>query len=75
MRCELTVSQQVNSDKIYWQRNVDGTFSQFHIEKKAVGHCISTKAVGSDEREDITHLYKHPEGVGACQQTLRPQLA
>lgn len=27
-----------------------------------VGQCISTKAVGSDEREDITHLYKYPEG-------------
>lgn len=53
---------QVNSDKIYWQRNLDGTFSQIHIEKNAVGHCISTKAVGSEERSDITHDYKHPEG-------------
>ncbi|KAE8291345.1 Protein-glutamine gamma-glutamyltransferase K [Larimichthys crocea] len=56
------VFAEVNSDKIYWQRNLDGTFSQFHSEKKAVGHCISTKAVGSDERADITHLYKHQEG-------------
>uniref|UniRef100_A0A8C5H280 Protein-glutamine gamma-glutamyltransferase K n=1 Tax=Gouania willdenowi TaxID=441366 RepID=A0A8C5H280_GOUWI len=56
------VFAEVNSDKIYWQRNRDGTFSQFHMEKKAVGHQISTKAVGSDERADITHLYKHPEG-------------
>ncbi|XP_029971089.1 protein-glutamine gamma-glutamyltransferase K [Salarias fasciatus] len=55
------VFAEVNSDKIYWQRNLDGTFTQFHSEKKAVGHCISTKAVGSDERADITHLYKHPE--------------
>lgn len=53
---------QVNSDKIYWQKNVDGTFSQIYSEKKAVGHFISTKAVGSDERADITHLYKHQEG-------------
>uniref|UniRef100_A0A8C7YC12 Protein-glutamine gamma-glutamyltransferase K n=1 Tax=Oryzias sinensis TaxID=183150 RepID=A0A8C7YC12_9TELE len=56
------VFAEVNSDKIYWQRNLDGTFSQVHSEKKAVGHCISTKAVGSDDREDITYLYKHPEG-------------
>ncbi|KAG7455046.1 hypothetical protein MATL_G00252350 [Megalops atlanticus] len=56
------VFAEVNSDKIYWQRNLDGTFSQIHSEKKAVGHCISTKAVGSNERADITHLYKHPEG-------------
>lgn len=27
-----------------------------------VGQSISTKAVGTDEREDITHLYKYPEG-------------
>lgn len=53
---------QVNSDKIYWQKNKDGTFSQFCSEKNTVGLSISTKAVGSDEREDITHLYKHPEG-------------
>uniref|UniRef100_A0A3P8T927 Protein-glutamine gamma-glutamyltransferase K n=1 Tax=Amphiprion percula TaxID=161767 RepID=A0A3P8T927_AMPPE len=56
------VFAEVNSDKIYWQRNVDGTFSQIYSEKKVVGHLISTKAVGSDERNDITHLYKHPEG-------------
>ncbi|KAM7401279.1 hypothetical protein PAMA_005457 [Pampus argenteus] len=57
------VFAEVNSDKIYWQRNLDGTFSQIHSEMKAVGHCISTKAVGSDERADITHLYKHQEGT------------
>uniref|UniRef100_A0A8C4EV22 Protein-glutamine gamma-glutamyltransferase K n=1 Tax=Dicentrarchus labrax TaxID=13489 RepID=A0A8C4EV22_DICLA len=56
------VFAEVNSDKIYWQRNVDGTFTQIYSEKKTVGHFISTKAVGSDERNDITHLYKHPEG-------------
>ncbi|XP_075953818.1 protein-glutamine gamma-glutamyltransferase K [Anarhichas minor] len=56
------VFAEVNSDKIFWQRNLDATFSQIHSEKKAVGHCISTKAVGSDERADITHLYKHQEG-------------
>uniref|UniRef100_A0A8C9SYC9 Protein-glutamine gamma-glutamyltransferase K n=1 Tax=Scleropages formosus TaxID=113540 RepID=A0A8C9SYC9_SCLFO len=55
------VFAEVNSDKIYWQRNLDSTFSQIYIEKKAVGHCISTKAVGSDERMDITDLYKYPE--------------
>uniref|UniRef100_A0A673BDC1 Protein-glutamine gamma-glutamyltransferase K n=1 Tax=Sphaeramia orbicularis TaxID=375764 RepID=A0A673BDC1_9TELE len=57
------VFAEVNSDKIYWQRNTDGTFSQIHSEKKIMGHFISTKAVGSNERNDITHLYKHPEGT------------
>ncbi|MBN3283191.1 TGM1 glutamyltransferase, partial [Polyodon spathula] len=53
---------EVNSDKIYWQRQTDGSFTKVFTEKKAVGHYISTKAVGSEEREDITDLYKHPEG-------------
>ncbi|KAM9796559.1 protein-glutamine gamma-glutamyltransferase K-like isoform 1-T1 [Syngnathus typhle] len=59
------VFAEVNSDKIYWQRNPDGTFSKIHSEKKVVGHLISTKAVGSEQRSDITHLYKHPEGTAA----------
>ncbi|XP_057696650.1 protein-glutamine gamma-glutamyltransferase K-like isoform X2 [Corythoichthys intestinalis] len=59
------VFAEVNSDKIYWQRKLDGTFSKIHSEKKVVGHFISTKAVGSEERNDITHLYKHREGTEA----------
>ncbi|KAK2907605.1 protein-glutamine gamma-glutamyltransferase K-like isoform X2 [Channa argus] len=57
------VFAEVNSDKIYWQRNANETFSQIYNEKNTVGHCISTKAVGSDERNDITNLYKYPEGT------------
>lgn len=30
--------------------------------KTYIGKYISTKMVGEDKREDITHLYKHPEG-------------
>lgn len=59
----LSFLMQVNSDKIYWQKNADGTFGMIFSEKKTVGHYISTKAVGTDERMDITHLYKHPEGT------------
>ncbi|KAL6107535.1 tgm1 [Pungitius sinensis] len=57
------VFAEVNSDKIYWQRKADGTFGQIFSEKNLVGHFISTKAVGSDERHDITDLYKHAEGL------------
>ncbi|XP_078501069.1 protein-glutamine gamma-glutamyltransferase K isoform X1 [Lissotriton helveticus] len=53
---------EVNSDKVYYQRQADGTFKKVFVEERAVGHRISTKAVGSNAREDITHLYKHPEG-------------
>ncbi|KAG7323415.1 hypothetical protein KOW79_013117 [Hemibagrus wyckioides] len=56
------VFAEVNSDRIYWQRQANGSFTPIFCEKNVVGFCISTKAVGSDGREDITHLYKHPEG-------------
>ncbi|XP_058868365.1 protein-glutamine gamma-glutamyltransferase K-like [Acipenser ruthenus] len=53
---------EVNSDKIYWQRRADGSFTQVFSERKAIGSHILTKAVGSEEREDITDMYKYPEG-------------
>uniref|UniRef100_A0A8C8S1P3 Protein-glutamine gamma-glutamyltransferase K n=1 Tax=Pelusios castaneus TaxID=367368 RepID=A0A8C8S1P3_9SAUR len=53
---------EVNSDKVYWQRQADGTYKIVYVEEKAIGHLISTKAVGSHERHDVTDLYKHPEG-------------
>ncbi|KAM9445694.1 protein-glutamine gamma-glutamyltransferase K-like [Clarias gariepinus] len=56
------VFPEVNSDRIYWQKQPGGNFSQIGIDKNVVGHCISTKAVGCDKREDITHLYKYPKG-------------
>ncbi|XP_030042797.1 protein-glutamine gamma-glutamyltransferase K [Microcaecilia unicolor] len=62
---------EVNSDKVYWQRQAGGNFKKVCVEEKAVGHRISTKAVGSNAREDITHLYKHPEGSEAERQAVR----
>ncbi|ROL45103.1 Protein-glutamine gamma-glutamyltransferase K [Anabarilius grahami] len=56
------VFAEVNSDRIYWQKKPDGSFSQISVEKNSIGQRISTKAVGSEERMDITHLYKYPEG-------------
>ncbi|XP_076839778.1 protein-glutamine gamma-glutamyltransferase K-like [Brachyhypopomus gauderio] len=56
------VFAEVNSDKIHWKMNANGTFAPQQCERSWVGQFISTKAVGSDRREDITHLYKHPEG-------------
>lgn len=52
----------MNNDRVYWQRKCNGTFGVVHLEKDVVGHCISTKAVGSDQRVDITNLYKHAKG-------------
>ncbi|XP_073924370.1 protein-glutamine gamma-glutamyltransferase K isoform X2 [Castor canadensis] len=56
---------EVNSDKVYWQRQDDGSFKIVYVEEKAIGTLIVTKAISSNMREDITHLYKHPEGSAA----------
>ncbi|XP_057577319.1 protein-glutamine gamma-glutamyltransferase K [Hippopotamus amphibius kiboko] len=56
---------EVNSDKVYWQRQADGSFKIVYVEEKAIGSLIVTKAIGSNTREDITNTYKHPEGSEA----------
>uniref|UniRef100_A0A8C4N3I2 protein-glutamine gamma-glutamyltransferase n=1 Tax=Eptatretus burgeri TaxID=7764 RepID=A0A8C4N3I2_EPTBU len=57
------VFAEVNSDKVYWQLGDDGKFKAICVDRNVVGVNISTKAIGSDEREDITHQYKHTEGI------------
>ncbi|XP_078475577.1 uncharacterized protein LOC144736808 [Lampetra planeri] len=56
------VFAEVNSDRIFWQRGTDGVLRKVNVESDSIGQFISTKAVGSASREDITHLYKFPEG-------------
>ncbi|XP_069319865.1 protein-glutamine gamma-glutamyltransferase K [Eulemur rufifrons] len=56
---------EVNSDKVYWQRQDDGSFKIVYVEEKAIGSLIVTKAIGSNMREDITYTYKYPEGSEA----------
>ena len=40
----------------------DGTMEVIYREHSAIGQHISTKAVGSSDREDVTGHYKFPEG-------------
>lgn len=55
------VFAEVNADVNTMMQKKDG--STFKVITTAfVGQKISTKSVGSDVREDITHLYKYPEG-------------
>ncbi|KAM6288748.1 protein-glutamine gamma-glutamyltransferase K [Aegotheles albertisi] len=56
------VFAEVNSDKVYWQRQPSGAFAVVHVEEGAIGRRISTLGAGSGARLDITHQYKHPEG-------------
>lgn len=55
------VFAEVNADVIYYVEQKDGTVRQTKNTVQ-VGQNISTKAVGKDSREDITHNYKYPEG-------------
>ncbi|XP_077371235.1 protein-glutamine gamma-glutamyltransferase 2-like [Festucalex cinctus] len=53
---------EVNADVVDLVRLSNGEFVKFRGSTKSVGRFISTKAVGSDERHDITDEYKYPEG-------------
>ncbi|KAM7401843.1 hypothetical protein PAMP_017121 [Pampus punctatissimus] len=55
------VFAEVNADVITFMKKKDGSTSNV-TTSTLVGQKISTKSVGSDTREDITHLYKNPEG-------------
>nr|XP_040059889.1 protein-glutamine gamma-glutamyltransferase 2 [Gasterosteus aculeatus aculeatus] len=55
------VFAEVNADVTTIMKRKDGSTSKV-TNTTVVGQKISTKSVGSDAREDITHLYKYPEG-------------
>ncbi|XP_067652090.1 protein-glutamine gamma-glutamyltransferase K-like [Haliotis asinina] len=56
------IFSEVNGDKVHWKVDEDGAMEVVRINSHAVGKCISTKAKNSALREDVTHLYKYPEG-------------
>ncbi|XP_051804449.1 protein-glutamine gamma-glutamyltransferase E-like [Acanthochromis polyacanthus] len=53
---------EVNADYIVWRKTKSGEKIQCKCDTKKVGKHISTKAVGSSERLDITNTYKYKEG-------------
>jgi hypothetical protein len=56
------VFAEVNGDRVYWDVDEDGEMTVSSIDKWSIGKYISTKAVGSNDREDLTKYYKFPEG-------------
>ncbi|KAJ8369621.1 hypothetical protein SKAU_G00096490 [Synaphobranchus kaupii] len=56
------VFAEVNADVVEYIKLEDGRKFKYRGSTTQVGQCISTKRVGQDSREDITHLYKYPEG-------------
>ena len=53
---------EVNGDKVYWDVDDEGEMEVSYVAKRSIGMNISTKAVGSNARHDLTHDYKFPEG-------------
>ena len=54
---------EVNGDSITWMVSCCGDdMMAIDVSTKAVGHFISTKAVGVPDRHDVTDNYKYPEG-------------
>ena len=58
------VFAEVNGDRVYWTVERDtGEMEVAVIDKRSIGKSISTKAVGSNDREDLTYEYKYKEGI------------
>uniref|UniRef100_A0A3Q4H7P9 Protein-glutamine gamma-glutamyltransferase 2 n=1 Tax=Neolamprologus brichardi TaxID=32507 RepID=A0A3Q4H7P9_NEOBR len=55
----------VNADCIDWLCKADGTMVNIFSDTKKIGQNISTKAVGSNTRLDITDSYKYKEDTMA----------
>ncbi|XP_010609339.2 protein-glutamine gamma-glutamyltransferase 6 [Fukomys damarensis] len=65
------VFSEVNADYITWLWHKDESQERVYSDTKKIGRSISTKAVGSDSRVDITNLYKYPEGSQKERQVYR----
>ncbi|XP_071968155.1 protein-glutamine gamma-glutamyltransferase E-like [Engystomops pustulosus] len=55
------IFSEVNADRITWVYYDKNLKEKVYTDTEFVGKFISTKAVGSDERIDITDNYKYPE--------------
>lgn len=57
------VYAEVNADEVIWLFE-DGKAQEILAHNtSSIGKKISTKMVGSDQRQDITSFYKYPEGA------------
>ncbi|XP_037397446.1 protein-glutamine gamma-glutamyltransferase 2-like [Pygocentrus nattereri] len=55
------VYAEVNADVVTKYRTRNGILEDV-LSKDQIGQNISTKSIGKDTREDVTHLYKYREG-------------
>lgn len=47
---------------VFLKRDKYGDLTPFRVDKTYIGEKILTKAVGSQEQNNITNTYKFPEG-------------
>ncbi|XP_037297754.1 annulin isoform X2 [Manduca sexta] len=69
------VFAQVNADKVLWKYS--GEIQPLKLlarDTTSIGKNISTKAIGSMEREDITNTYKYPERTKEERMTMEKAL-
>ena len=52
----------MNGDVVEWVKDKDGNMEPVWTEPRSVGFLISTKAVSSDKRADVTGSYKYTDG-------------
>uniref|UniRef100_A0A8C3YI37 protein-glutamine gamma-glutamyltransferase n=1 Tax=Catagonus wagneri TaxID=51154 RepID=A0A8C3YI37_9CETA len=77
------IFSEVNADRITWIYDAaTGAQKQNSTDSHSIGRYISTKAVGSYSRMDVTEKYKYPEGSSQERQVfekalgkLRPRLS
>lgn len=69
------VCVQVNADIRYYTVHEDGTQTLSRVNTNHVGKNISTKAVGSSNRQDVTLEYKFREGSSEERAALLGMLA
>lgn len=58
---------EVNGDRVHWTVDQEGNMVPIGIEEKIMGKYISTKAVSTISREDLTNTYKFSEGTTKLQ--------
>ncbi|XP_074013683.1 protein-glutamine gamma-glutamyltransferase E-like [Numenius arquata] len=71
----LFVYTEVNADCNRWIVYKDGTKKRVYCDTEIIGRFISTKAVGSNSRVDVTCNYKYPEGSSEERQVYKKALA
>ncbi|XP_052507146.1 protein-glutamine gamma-glutamyltransferase E [Budorcas taxicolor] len=65
---------EVNADRITWIYESSGALKKNSTDTHSVGKYISTKAVGSNSRVDVTEKYKYPEGSSQERQVFEKAL-